>query len=145
MTKKAAILVSIAFISLVALCSSCRDCFMDDLGRIQVALLAKKASQGCTLDHRNQSLTIDDIISAVAQRLTKISGDLRIAGHVAKKIGIRLFNYIKENPVDASIIAGGIVGLYLITSALIRSMTATRCPCCYRVHHHETNNYLADY
>jgi len=109
--------------------------FISELGKIQIPGLTKKVA----IDLASQPLTVDDIVNFLAQRCSKIAGDLRVAGDVAKSLSIRLFKYVKENPVDASIIAGGIIGVYLITSALIRSMTATRCPCCYRTRHGHGN------
>lgn len=84
---------------------------------------------------QSEQLTIDDMVTAVAQRFAKISGDLAVAGHIAKKLSVRLLHYVQENPVDASLIAGGALCMYLVASKLIRAMTATRCPACYRNHH----------
>ena len=74
------------------------------------------------------------LLPILSQHCGKISADLQVAGHIAKKLSIRLLQYVRENPVDATFIAGG-DRLYLISSKLIRAMTASRCPTCVRSCH----------
>jgi len=115
-------------IGILLLCSVAASAsVLGPLGQVHIPGLTKNS-----LNLAGEPLTVDDIVAYVAQHLNEVKGDLCVAGHITKKLSLRLLNYIKENPVNASIIAGGIVCIYLLTSTLIKSMTATRCPCCSR-------------